>query len=206
MGSFFNVWQVGWLKRIRGSMLMKRRKGSVALVVAAQAVTALLFIAFGLSAQQAIQSQAAKQDEPRKVAESAPPVQPIPYSHKTHLALRGLECKNCHTNPDPGHMMTFPATSKCMVCHVKMAKAIRKLTEFAKSQQPIPWVRVYAVPSFVRWNHGTHLEAGIKCEVCHGQVAQMDVTVEATIVTSMFGCIDCHEKNNTRTGCDTCHN
>jgi len=30
-----------------------------------------------------------------------PPEQPIPYSHKQHIAL-GLTCKDCHTNPDPG--------------------------------------------------------------------------------------------------------
>ncbi len=187
---------------------MKRRKGSALLVVAAQALAALLFIAFGLPAQQPPQSQAAKQEVPNNLAQPAPPVQPIPYSHKRHLAL-GLECKNCHTNPDPGNMMTFPATNKCMMCHETIAQdqpAIQKLTEFAKSREPIPWVRVYVIPSFVRWNHRTHLEAGMKCERCHGQVAQMDVMAEATIVASMFGCLDCHDKNNARTGCNTCHN
>ena len=43
----------------------------------------------------------------------AGPVQPVPYSHKTHLAM-GLKCSNCHTNPDPGEVMGFPAESKCM--------------------------------------------------------------------------------------------
>ena len=46
----------------------------------------------------------------------AGPTQPIPYSHKRHLAL-GLECRQCHVNPDAGEMMTFPATAICMSCH-----------------------------------------------------------------------------------------
>ena len=42
-----------------------------------------------------------------------PPEQPIPYSHKQHVAL-GLKCKDCHTMPDPGELMTIPAAAKCM--------------------------------------------------------------------------------------------
>jgi hypothetical protein len=36
-----------------------------------------------------------------------PPKQPVPYSHKQHLAM-GLQCKNCHTSPDPGEAMGIP--------------------------------------------------------------------------------------------------
>ena len=45
-----------------------------------------------------------------------PPVQPIAYSHRQHLAL-GLKCKNCHEMPDPGEMMGFVAPPVCMQCH-----------------------------------------------------------------------------------------
>ena len=31
----------------------------------------------------------------------APVAQPLPYSHKTHIAA-GLQCKNCHEMPEPG--------------------------------------------------------------------------------------------------------
>ncbi len=186
---------------------MKRKKGSFALVVAAQVLVALLFVALRLPAQQPTQSQAVKQKVPNNPAQPAPPVQPIPYSHKRHLAL-GLECKNCHTNPDPGNMMTFPATSKCMVCHETIAQdkpAIQKLAEFAKSREPIPWVRVYVVLPGVNWTHRKHLEAGMKCATCHGEVAQMDATAEVTSVTTMAVCINCHEQNHAKSMCNTCH-
>src|ERR1700721_1326848 len=49
------------------------------------------------------------------------PEQPIPYSHKQHLAF-GLKCQECHTNPEPGKLMTFPDTAKCRQCHVTIGK------------------------------------------------------------------------------------
>jgi hypothetical protein len=119
-----------------------------------------------------------------------------------------MKCKDCHTNPDPGSQMTFPPTDLCMNCHLAIAKdkpAIKKLAEFAKSKQPIPWMRVYAVPSFVYWSHRTHLEADLKCEACHGPVGQMDVVVQVTNVTTMAGCVDCHREKEASTGCQTCH-
>src|SRR6201987_6223826 len=79
------------------------------------------------------------------------PEQPIPYSHKQHLAL-GLTCKDCHLNPEPGNAMGFPPTSKCMTCHQTIKKdspAVQKLASFDRSKQEVPWVRVYKVPDFV---------------------------------------------------------
>jgi len=37
-----------------------------------------------------------------------------------------------------------------------------KLGEFAKSNQPIPWVRVYQVTAGVTWTHRAHLQAGMQ--------------------------------------------
>jgi hypothetical protein len=127
-------------------------------------------------------------------SEPAPVAQPIPYSHKAHVA-RGLKCQQCHPNPEPGAAMTIPNVAECMECH----------TEFSKSEQPIPWVRVYTVPKWVSWNHRKHLKAGATCEQCHGDVPQMDVTVKATNVTKMAGCLDCHRAKHATLRCDSCH-
>jgi hypothetical protein len=137
----------------------------------------------------------------------AAPEQPLPFSHKTHSAT-GLKCQECHPNPDPGERMTLPAASKCMVCHITIAKdrpAIQKLAEFTKSKQPIPWVRVYSVAAGVYWSHRSHLEAGVTCDACHGQVAQTDAMAKVTSVTTMAGCIACHRKQHANTGCEFCH-
>ena len=180
--------------------------------IVAVALNAALFVVTfcvvrSAGAQQAAAGAAVKQEVPDNPLEHAPPDQPIPYSHKTHLAL-GLPCSTCHTNPAPGNMMTFPATSTCMSCHISVATdrpAIQKLAEFSKSKQPIPWVRVYKILPGVTWTHRKHLEAGMKCQMCHGQVAQMDRMSEATSVTTMGVCLNCHVAHGAPVVCSTCH-
>jgi hypothetical protein len=135
------------------------------------------------------------------------PVQPLPYSHRTHVAL-GLQCRTCHVNPDAGKLMTYPDTAICMGCHQAIATerpAIRKLAEYAASNLPIPWVRVYRVPDYVYWRHGTHLEADVPCADCHGPVAERDVIALETNVTTMLGCVTCHDQRQAFTGCVACH-
>lgn len=135
------------------------------------------------------------------------PEQPIPYSHKKHVAM-GLQCRGCHVNPDAGKLMTYPPTSICMGCHTAVAAdrpAIRTLASFAASGKPIPWVRVYQVPEYVFWRHGPHLEADVTCVECHGPVAERDVISQETNVTTMLGCRTCHDKRQVFTGCEDCH-
>jgi hypothetical protein len=164
----------------------------------------LVSLAFSAAAQQA---PVANQEVPDNIAPHAAPAQPLPYSHKTHIAL-SLECRRCHTNPDAGNQMTFPATTVCMTCHSTIAKdkpTIVKLAEFARTGQAIPWQRVYQVTPGVTWSHRKHLAAGLQCVMCHGQVAQMDVMAQNTSVTSMASCISCHESHQASTACQTCH-
>jgi hypothetical protein len=134
------------------------------------------------------------------------PQQPVPYSHKQHVAL-GLKCAECHTNPDPGESMGIPASTKCMACHVSIAKdkpAIQKLAEAARAKKDLPWVRVYQIPSYVAFSHKTHLDAGAKCEKCHGQVAQRDVLFREGDIT-MGGCMNCHRESKASNDCGYCH-
>ena len=146
------------------------------------------------------------------LAQAAPhaddaPVQPLRFSHKTHLSLK-LVCADCHTSSETGEEMSYPPARKCMFCHVAVAKDrpdIQKLARFAKDKEDIPWVRVYSIPDWVFWSHRTHLEAKVACEACHGRVQEMEVTSRATGVTTMGGCVSCHQKSGGPTGCLACH-
>lgn len=134
------------------------------------------------------------------------PVQPIPYSHKQHLAL-GLKCNNCHDMPAPGEVINIPAAAKCMACHgaIKIdSPSIQKLTAFAKENRPIPWVRVYEIPSFVFFSHKTHLDSGSTCETCHGPVAQRERIAKESDI-SMGGCMECHRLHKATLDCSGCH-
>jgi len=132
--------------------------------------------------------------------------QPVPYSHKTHLVL-GLKCSSCHRNADPGDLMGFPAASFCMTCH-QTVKAdsphIQKVVVAAKDNKPIPWVRVYRIPTFVYFSHRVHTEAGATCETCHGQVREREV-ITREVTHDMRSCIACHSAKKARAECTTCH-
>ena len=166
---------------------------------------ALLLIAVALL----LAAAAAPQDAPTRpdAMTAAPIVQPLPFSHKTHLTLK-LACTFCHANPDPGNQMLLPVATSCMGCHTRVAvdkPDIQQLAKFALAKEPIPWRLIYSVPSFVYWSHRTHLEGGVPCEMCHGDVAQMEVITKVKNVTSMAGCVACHRQKEAPTGCETCH-
>jgi hypothetical protein len=197
------------------------RKRSTALVFVALTLLALPGIATRGTAQQPASSQAPahkttsarahtpakKYMVPENPSPHPAPEQPIPYSHKQHLAF-GLKCAECHTNPEPGKLMTFPDTAKCMQCHVTIAKdqpSIQKTAQYAASNQQIAWVRVYKVIPGVTWTHRAHLAAGVKCETCHGNVSQIQAMSEVTSVVTMYSCLSCHEMNHAKATCETCH-
>src|SRR5262249_41360546 len=103
--------------------------------------------------------------------------QPVPYSHKTHLAL-GLSCDACHRNADPGEFMGFPPETVCMTCHQAIkadSPHIEKLAAAAREGKAIPWVRVYRIAPYVYFSHRVHIAAGTTCEKCHGPVRERDV-------------------------------
>ncbi len=132
--------------------------------------------------------------------------QPVPYSHKTHLTL-GLKCNSCHKNADPGEFMGLPAESFCMSCH-QTVKAdsphIQKLAAAAREKTPIPWVRVYQIPTYVYFSHRVHTKAGATCETCHGRVSERDV-ITKEVVHNMRSCMACHAAKKARNDCTTCH-
>ena len=136
-----------------------------------------------------------------------PVEQPLPYSHKTHVAL-GLECRGCHQIADPGFAAGYPAESFCMGCHSAIktdSPHIQLLTKLEAQGEPVPWKRIYRVPDFVWFSHASHVEdAAVDCETCHGPVARRDALFQE-MPTTMASCMDCHARNNAPNDCDFCH-
>lgn len=57
---------------------------------------------------------------------------------------------------------------------------------------PIAWRRVHKLPDYVRnFPHHVHVEAGVSCYSCHGQIMGMPVVYQAESL-SMAWCLDCH--------------
>jgi hypothetical protein len=128
------------------------------------------------------------------VGVSRSPQQPINFPHPVHVNTLNLNCLYCHSSadksPDPG----MPAVATCMGCHTIIAAGrdeIRKLKAYSDSGQAIPWVRIHKVPEYVHFPHMRHVNAGVTCQSCHGQVQNMpQVTRYASL--NMGWCVNCH--------------
>lgn len=153
-------------------------------------------------------TSALSQQQPMPVYVPPPPEQPLPYSHKQHLAL-GLTCAACHSMPEPGQAATLPPTATCMTCHARVkadSPAIQKLATAHAAGEAIPWTRVYKVPDFVFFSHKVHTTgaAAAGCDVCHGPVSDMEVMQRVRDI-SMPACVDCHQQKQASVRCDACH-
>jgi hypothetical protein len=135
--------------------------------------------------------------------------QPIAFNHEVH-AQNGIQCQFCHIGVDKGPAATIPSVELCMGCHQYVATdspEIKKLAGYWERQEPIPWVRVNKEPSYVYFNHHSHIAAGVSCGNCHGNVASMTVA-EPVSDLSMSFCLDCHAKQENKEqlwDCAVCH-
>ncbi len=122
------------------------------------------------------------------------PIQPVAFSHAIHVDQVGLDCRYCHTGVEKSWYSNIPASSTCMNCHNQVLKDDPRLAlvrESAATGRPIPWVQVHKLPEFVYFNHSVHVNRGVSCVECHGQVNQMDEVYHAKPLSMLF-CLDCH--------------
>ncbi|GJD46759.1 hypothetical protein AFCDBAGC_4643 [Methylobacterium cerastii] len=122
------------------------------------------------------------------------PAQPVPFSHKHHSGELGVDCRYCHTTVETQATAGIPPTHTCMTCHSQiwtgsdMLKPVRD--SFARDE-PLQWVRLNKLPSYVYYNHSVHVTKGIGCSTCHGDVTSMQMTYRANAFEMQF-CLDCH--------------
>ena len=122
------------------------------------------------------------------------PIQPVPYSHQTHVKQLGLDCRYCHTGVEQSWYANIPSPSVCMNCHSQVLPTDPRLApvrDSFKSGEPISWVQIHRTPDFVYFNHAVHVNRGVSCLSCHGQINQM-VEVRHEKSLTMAFCLDCH--------------
>lgn len=127
-------------------------------------------------------------------------VQPVPFSHKHHVADVGLDCRYCHTSVDKSSFAGIPPVATCMNCHAQLwnkSPMLAPIREAFNTGQPIEWVRVHNLPDFVYFHHAIHVQKGIPCAACHGPVDKMPLMWRESTL-HMSWCLSCHlhpEKN-----------
>jgi hypothetical protein len=141
----------------------------------------------------------------------AVPEQPIAFPHATHVGI-GAQCIFCHSSATFSPVAGIPTSNKCWGCHQQIQRQspeLDKLANFVQSGEKIPWVPVAIQPDFVHFPHNMHVNAGINCETCHGDVGSMQVA-ERQPRQNMGWCLDCHvtmrpEEASRLTDCSMCH-
>jgi len=120
--------------------------------------------------------------------------QPIQFSHLHHVTDDGIDCRYCHTSVETSPFAGIPPTKTCMNCHSQLFNTepiLEPVRASFREDKPLHWVRVHDLPDFVYFNHSIHVKKGMGCEVCHGRVDQMPLTLQARSL-QMEWCIECH--------------
>jgi hypothetical protein len=122
------------------------------------------------------------------------PIQPVAFPHSVHVTQLGLDCRYCHNGVEKSWYSNIPATSVCLNCHNQVLKDDDRLAmvrDSAVSGKPIPWVQIHKLPDYAYFNHSVHVNRGVSCVECHGEINHMDEVYHAKPLSMSF-CLDCH--------------
>jgi hypothetical protein len=120
--------------------------------------------------------------------------QPIPFSHEHHVNGLGIDCRYCHTSVEVSAYPGLPPTKICMNCHQQIwvgSEMLEPVRESYRTGRSILWQRVHRLAEFVYFDHSVHINKGVSCAVCHGQVNDMPLMWQSGTLL-MEWCLDCH--------------
>jgi hypothetical protein len=132
--------------------------------------------------------------QPDRFVHGYQPMQPIAFSHHQHPGDLRIPCLYCHSGALKSSVAGIPAVEKCMNCH-RVTRVDRpeiiKLTKIYNSGRPMEWKRIHSLPDHVFFDHRPHVNAGIVCQTCHGEVQTMHVVYQQMSMR-MSNCLGCH--------------
>lgn len=152
--------------------------------------------------------------------------QPIAFPHNQHAGSEpgqnNMDCQFCHFSAERSVDAGIPSVSTCWGCHQVIPgttpaqqQEIAKLRQYVEDGEPIPWVRIYKISDHAHFPHMRHVNAGIDCQQCHGEVQETAVISEPDPAwggDNMGWCVQCHRQPDPATGeqqastdCSVCH-
>lgn len=128
--------------------------------------------------------------------------QPTEFSHQHHAGELGIDCRYCHTTVETAATAGMPPTHTCMTCHSQIwtnARMLEPVRASLAENKPLVWQRVGRLPGYVYFYHSVHVQNGIGCSSCHGDMTHMQMTYPP-YPFSMDFCLSCHRapQNNLR--------
>ena len=147
------------------------------------------------------------------------------FSHKTHLALDGLECTTCHSKASKSASATdslLPPGTVCESCHD------------GGSAPYVEWEPKAAAERIFQFNHEFHLGMGnvapiiavaiddgkylgyprgerehlnteVSCVACHRGLDQAEKVDSSLHLPAMADCLVCHDQVDNPFSCEKCH-
>jgi hypothetical protein len=122
------------------------------------------------------------------------PLQPTAFPHSVHADQLGIDCRYCHNTVEKSWYSNIPGAQVCMNCHNQVLATDPRLElvrESATNGIPIPWIQIHKTPDFVYFNHSVHVNRGVSCVHCHGDVHKMEEVQQAKPLSMSF-CLECH--------------
>ncbi len=156
----------------------------------------LIFVVLGLTAAFSYYAT------PKAQRVGYQPDQPIAYDHELHVTQLGLDCRYCHSSVDKSTSAGVPTANTCWNCHRHVQTDNPKLEPLRRAVdktyekydgKPIQWVRIHKAPDYVYFDHSAHVNRGVSCQSCHGQINHMRKVYHAKNLSMAF-CLDCHRK------------
>src|SRR5262249_40671092 len=95
--------------------------------------------------------------------------QPVPFSHKHHVAEAGIDCRYCHTSVESSPFAGIPPTQTCMNCHSQIwsqSAMLEPVRSSFRDDTPLKWNRVHDLPDYVYFDHSIHIAKGVACTTC----------------------------------------
>jgi len=121
------------------------------------------------------------------------------FNHQIHAGQLGIDCRYCHTNVEKSSHSNVPSVATCIGCHSEgklsteyvADEQVQWIRAAYASDESIEWRRIHVVPDYAQCPHHVHVNAGVSCYSCHGQIQGMPVVYQAESL-AMGWCLDCH--------------
>jgi hypothetical protein len=183
---------------------------------AAVVVSILTLPPLALSGQQAQTASSSARYQAPVISDTSDlkgPRQPIFFRHDIHAGQDQIPCMYCHSSASVSSEPGIPSLQTCNGCHQLIGGStpshqaeIKKVRDAWRERKPPEWIRIHALPGFVRFPHMRHIKAlGTQaCNTCHGDVQRMPQVYQVSTLT-MGWCVNCHVENKVTRDCTACH-
>jgi len=132
------------------------------------------------------------------------PPSDIIFSHARHVTEQEIDCAACHdltASSTRSEDRNLPTMDKCADCHdVEDDQECGRCHRNPDEPQAPP-----SPERTILFNHKKHLDDGVACSTCHGDVGATETLTADRNMPSMAVCMGCHSKAPETSDCRRCH-